>query len=177
MIFFAYAGVFRLGLTLVANRTLPYENVFIVLMAVIFGGMAMGQAIGLMPDATKAALGTQRVVWMLNKKSLIDPTDNSGITPEKTVGKIEFKNVKFTYPSRPDIQILKGINFTVSPGETVALVGQSGCGKSTLIQLLERFYDPDHGEILVDGNKTTDLNLKWWRQQLGFVQQEPVLRL
>ena len=176
IIFFAYGGVFRLGLELVENGTLEFNNVFKTLLAVIFGGMAVGQALGLMPDASAAILGARRVFYMYQRVSAIDPSNESGKQPEKVTGKIEFKNVEFTYPSRPDMKILKGLNFTVSPGETVALVGQSGCGKSTCIQLLERFYDPDGGQVLLDGVDTKDLNLKWLRQTFGFVQQEPVLR-
>ena len=63
-------------------------------------------------------------------------------------GEINYKNLKFTYPSRPDIKILKGLNLTIKPGQTVALVGESGCGKSTLVSLLERFYDPEAGSVV-----------------------------
>ena len=63
-------------------------------------------------------------------------------------GAINYKNLKFTYPSRPDIKILKGLNLTIKPGQTVALVGESGCGKSTLVSLLERFYDPEAGSVV-----------------------------
>merc|ERR1712066_867872 len=95
--------------------------------------------------------------------------------PSHCSGEITFKNVKFSYPTRPNIQVLKGISFTVKPNESVALVGHSGCGKSTVIQLLERFYDPDEGTIELDGVDTKNINITWMRQKLGFVQQEPVL--
>ena len=71
--------------------------------------------------------------------------------------------------------MLKGLNITVKPGETLALVGQSGCGKSTCIQLLERFYDGSAGNVMIDGERISELNVKWLRQQIGFVQQEPIL--
>lgn len=67
-------------------------------------------------------------------------------------GSIEFLNCKFTYPSRPDIQVLKGLSVAVKPGETLAFVGSSGCGKSTSVQLLERFYDPERGSVVSKGN-------------------------
>ena len=69
------------------------------------------------------------------------------MVPEKCVGAIEFRDVNFHYPTRPDIKVLKGVTLTVNPGETLALVGQSGCGKSTCIQLIERFYDGTLGEV------------------------------
>ncbi len=64
------------------------------------------------------------------------------------IGTVEFKDVHFNYPSRPDVKVLQGLNISVSPGQTLALVGSSGCGKSTAIQLLERYYDPHEGEIV-----------------------------
>lgn len=67
-------------------------------------------------------------------------------------GSIEFLNCKFTYPSRPDIQVLKGLSVDVKPGQTLAFVGSSGCGKSTSVQLLERFYDPDEGSVVRERN-------------------------
>ncbi|NXR13298.1 ABCBB protein, partial [Semnornis frantzii] len=67
-------------------------------------------------------------------------------------GSIEFVNCKFTYPSRPDIQVLKGLSIDVKPGQTLAFVGSSGCGKSTSVQLLERFYDPEQGSVVSKGN-------------------------
>ena len=77
--------------------------------------------------------------------------------------------------NRPDVQVLKGLTLEVKKGETVALVGQSGCGKSTCIQLIQRFYDGDSGSIELDGVPVNQLNLSWLREQIGFVQQEPVL--
>ena len=77
--------------------------------------------------------------------------------------------------NRPDVQVLKGLTLEVKKGETVALVGQSGCGKSTCIQLIQRFYDGDSGSIELDGIPVNQLNLTWLREQIGFVQQEPIL--
>lgn len=81
----------------------------------------------------------------------------------------------FAYPSRPDVRVFDGFNLRVDAGSTVALVGQSGSGKSTVIGLLERFYDPQRGAVLFDGNDVRSLQLRWYRQQLGLVQQEPTL--
>ena len=73
------------------------------------------------------------------------------------------------------MRVLKGLNLTVKPGETLALVGQSGCGKSTCIQLLERFYDGSAGNVKIDNERISELNIKWLRHQIGLVQQEPIL--
>lgn len=90
-------------------------------------------------------------------------------------GKLEFKEVHFSYPSRPDTPVLQEFNLTIRAGKTVGLVGGSGSGKSTIISLLERFYDPVKGDILLDGYDIKRLQLKWLRSQMGLVNQEPVL--
>lgn len=92
-------------------------------------------------------------------------------------GKIEFKNVKFRYPNKPDVQILNGVNFSVDNevNRVVALCGTSGCGKSSIISLIERFYDPEEGEILFNGTNLKDLDPQWYHNQVAIVQQEPIL--
>ena len=90
-------------------------------------------------------------------------------------GAVEVNEVKFNYPSRPDVEVLKGLSLSVEPGKTLALVGPSGCGKSTIVSLIERFYDPSAGSLSVDGRSLGDLNIKWLRSQIGLVSQEPVL--
>ena len=87
------------------------------------------------------------------------------------------RDVTFAYPSAPDHIVSKDLNLSITAGQMVALVGPSGCGKSTLIQLLERFYDPTAGSVLLDGADLKTLNLKWLRQQIGLVGQEPILFL
>ena len=173
--FFSMCAVFRLGLYLVDEQRITFDAVFKVLMAVMFGSMQMGQAMALAPDYGEALLAARRVFYMFRKIPKCNPESKEGKKLDKVEGRIEFKNVHFTYPHRPDMKVLKGINLTIEPGESLALVGQSGCGKSTLIQLIERFYDPDEGEILLDGVNIKELNVNWLRKNLGFVQQEPVL--
>ena len=85
------------------------------------------------------------------------------------------ERVSFHYPSRPEVEVLRDLNFSVEPGKTLALVGLSGCGKSTIFSLIERFYNPVNGWITVDGNHLTIVNIKWLRSQIGIVSQEPVL--
>jgi ABC-type multidrug transport system fused ATPase/permease subunit len=90
-------------------------------------------------------------------------------------GEVEFRNVHFRYPSRLEIEVLKGISFTIQPGEKVALVGPSGSGKSTIISLLLRFYDPQPGEVLMDGRHAPDYPLAWLRNQMSIVPQDAML--
>lgn len=105
----------------------------------------------------------------------IDSDDKNGQVLDKVCGEIIFKNVEFVYPSRPHTKIFHNLCLTVPGSHTVALVGSSGSGKSTVITLLERFYNPVAGEIMVDGINIKNLQLKWWRNQIGLVSQEPAL--
>ena len=125
---------------------------------------------------------------------MIDSLSEEGEKPEKFDGSIQFKDIFFAYPSRLDLmvsiflprfslplvylfppQVLDGFNLQIEAGKTYALVGPSGCGKSTVIQLLQRFYDPNAGEVLVGGKNIRTLNTKWLRKNIGVVSQEPVL--
>ncbi|KAG6429551.1 hypothetical protein SASPL_107603 [Salvia splendens] len=99
----------------------------------------------------------------------------SGLRLQKLIGWIEFVDVSFHYPSRPSLSILQNFNMTVHPGEVVAIVGLSGSGKSTVVNLLLRLYEPTNGEILVDGHPMKSLNVKWLRERVGYVGQEPRL--
>ena len=105
----------------------------------------------------------------------IDSADPNGLKPEKVEGEIRLENVKFSYPSRPTVQVVKGLDITFRAGKTAALVGASGSGKSTIVSLVERFYDPTAGVVKLDGVNLKDLNLKWLRTQVGLVSQEPTL--
>merc|ERR1719277_2349071 len=90
-------------------------------------------------------------------------------------GSISFANVIFNFPHRPTVPVLQGMTFSVQAGQSVALVGPSGSGKSTVVQLLQRFFDPTEGSITVGGVDLRSFNVAWWRRQLGFVSQEPLL--
>ena len=90
-------------------------------------------------------------------------------------GAVTVKDVQFSYPARPDVQVLQGLSLSLSPGKTLALVGPSGCGKSTVVSLIERFYDPSAGSLTLESFDLRDLNLQWLRSQIGIVSQEPVL--
>ena len=97
------------------------------------------------------------------------------IIPDKVQGEIEFKNVTFAYPLKPDVNVLKNLTTKIEKGKVVAIVGHSGSGKTTISNLIQRFYDPNDGCITLDGTDIRDLNLKWLRRAIGFVAQEPTL--
>ncbi|NXB19755.1 MDR1 protein, partial [Rhagologus leucostigma] len=173
--YFINAAVFRFGAWLIANCLTNFENVFIVFSSVIFAAMNVGQSASLAPDYGKARMSAQRIFQLLERKPLIDSYSDEGEKLSHFEGNIEFRNIHFVYPTRPDAQVLQGLSVKVNKGQTLALVGSSGCGKSTSIQLLERFYDPVEGQVLADGFDTRSLHLQWLRSRLGLVSQEPIL--
>ncbi len=100
---------------------------------------------------------------------------DEGLSPKTAQGEIQFSNVRFAYPMRPDLDVLADVSFKINAGQVVALVGISGGGKSTIGSLIPRFYDPSAGEILFDGQPIKNLKPSWLREQIGIVSQEPVL--
>ncbi|XP_037481644.1 ABC transporter B family member 15-like [Triticum urartu] len=122
-----------------------------------------------------ASVAAARMRGMIEKLPPLKEAGKKGATKDVVRGRIVFKDVHFTYPSRPDTRVLNGVNLTMSEGATIGLVGGSGSGKSTVIALLQRFYRPDSGEILLDGDDIGSLNAEWLRSKIGLVSQEPVL--
>jgi ATP-binding cassette subfamily B (MDR/TAP) protein 1 len=112
----------------------------------------------------------------IKRKPEIDPDDTtSGKQLEDMRGDIDLKDVYFSYPARPEQLIFDGFTLHVPSGTTMAIVGESGSGKSTVISLVERFYDPQAGEVLIDGINIKSLQLGWIRGKIGLVSQEPLL--
>ncbi|KAK2642699.1 hypothetical protein Ddye_024462 [Dipteronia dyeriana] len=146
-----------------------------VIMAIMTGGMSLGQTSPCVNAFAAGQAAAYKMFEAIKRKPKIDPYDPSGIKLENIEGEIELKDVHFSYPARPDVHIFSGFSLHVPSGTTAALVGQSGSGKSTVVSLLERFYDPDSGEVLIDGVDIKKLQLGWIREKIGLVSQEPVL--
>ena len=175
VIFLIYALGYWYGSTLVHEEGLGFEKVLQAMMCMMMGAAGMGQALAFMPDVAEAKAAAHDVFEILDSKILLDVRNTKKMVPvQGPVDTIEFKEVVFSYPQRPEVKALNGLSFTVARGQKVALVGPSGGGKSTVIQLLERFYDPK-GSILVNGQDLRALDPKAWRGMIGLVAQEPVL--
>ncbi|KAG2276614.1 hypothetical protein Bca52824_059169 [Brassica carinata] len=149
------------GAWLIMEKGYTGGQVMNVIFASLGGGMSLGQTL---PSLNAFAAGQAAAYKIMTGKVL-----------DEIKGDIKLKDVYFRYPARPDVQIFAGFSLVVPNGTTVALVGQSGSGKSTVISLIERFYDPESGEVLIDGIALKKLQLRWIRSKIGLVSQEPIL--
>nr|XP_009769808.1 PREDICTED: ABC transporter B family member 9-like [Nicotiana sylvestris] len=175
LIFFSYGLAIRYGAKLIIEKDYKGGDIISVIFAVMLGGSSLRQASPSLNAFSAGQAAAYKIFETIKRKPKIDPYDPRGIQLEDIIGEIELKDVYFKYPARPDVQIFSGLSLYIPSGKTAALVGQSGSGKSTVISLLERFYDPEAGEILIDGVDIKKFQLKWLRQQMGLVSQEPVL--
>ncbi|KAL8471565.1 hypothetical protein ACS0TY_028991 [Phlomoides rotata] len=166
---FWYAGVF------IRNGQTDGGKAFTAIFSAIVGGMSLGQSFSNLGAFSKGKAAGFKLMEIIKQKPTIrhDASDVKCLSDIK--GNIEFKNVTFSYPSRPDVIIFRDFSIFFPAGKTVAVVGGSGSGKSTVVSLMERFYDPNQGEILLDDVDIKTLQLRWLRDQIGLVNQEPAL--
>lgn len=159
------------------------KDIFVAIFVVFFAAWSMAQANQFGPDMAKAGVAGKKVLNILDQPTLIDPLGKNTELDEKVMemtpkifrGTIEFKDVWFRYPTRKDDWVFKGLNLKINDQESIAIVGESGCGKSTLVNLIFRFYDVDHGSILVDDKDIKEYNIQELRRKFGIVSQEPTL--
>ncbi|HEX8535813.1 MAG TPA: ABC subfamily B transporter ATP-binding protein, partial [Cystobacter sp.] len=134
---------------------------------------ALGALADLWADFMRASGAAERVFELIDRVPAIPSSGGERLASVQ--GRVEFQDVRFAYPTRQDVPVLKGIHLALAPGEVVAIVGPSGAGKSTLAALLARMYDPQEGRVLLDGRELSGLDTEWLRQQVGTVAQEPML--
>jgi ATP-binding cassette subfamily B (MDR/TAP) protein 1 len=185
IIYSSYALSVGYGSVLVSDGTQINQNtknpfgagdVITVLFSVIFGCFSLGQAtpnLKAMIEAKSAA----KELFDLRDKLIVSNASMGTERPPKEdlIGNLVLDNVLFAYPSKPDIKILKHITINFRAGEKTAIVGESGSGKSTILSLVERFYEPQFGDLVFDNLNIKNIDIKYWRSLIGYVPQEPVL--
>ncbi|KAH8233003.1 hypothetical protein KR026_002905 [Drosophila bipectinata] len=175
LMFFAYAACMYYGAWCVVNRGLEFGDVFKVSQSLIMGTASIANALAFAPNMQKGVTAAKSIFTFLRRQPLI--VDKPGVSrePWHCQGDVRYDRVEFSYPTRREMQVLKGLDLSVGKGKKVALVGPSGCGKSTCIQLIQRFYDVDAGATLIDSHDVRDVSMRNLRNQLGIVSQEPIL--
>ncbi|KAI7903328.1 P-loop containing nucleoside triphosphate hydrolase protein [Cokeromyces recurvatus] len=174
-LFGIYSLALWYGAKLVSQEKLTGSVVLVVFLSMIMGSMSLLQLPNNLSAVSSACGAAYKIFATIDRVPEIDPDSDKGLIPDSIKGAIEFKNVMFKYPTRPDLTILKDLSLKIEPGMTVAFVGPSGSGKSTSVQLVQRFYDPLSGSVTLDGHDLKDISVKWLRQNIGVVGQEPVL--
>ncbi|KAK6932270.1 ABC transporter type 1, transmembrane domain [Dillenia turbinata] len=175
IVFSTYGLAIWYGSTLIIEKGYNGGQVINVIMAVMTGGMSLGQTSPCLNAFAQGQAAAYKMFQTIHRKPTIDPYDTTGVKLDDLKGEIELKDVHFRYPARPNVPIFSGFSLIIPGGKTAALVGQSGSGKSTVISLVERFYDPLSGDVLIDGVNIKKLQLKWIRELIGLVGQEPIL--
>merc|ERR1719495_482350 len=173
--FFAWGLTLWFGGYLVDIGEADFADVFTVTNAVIGGAGMVGYSFAFVADFNKAMVAAARVFQLLDRQPLIDTNPATGLKLPEVEGNVAIKDAEFSYPTRPNIQILNKLQLSIKNGESIALVGESGCGKSTVIQLIQRLYDVASGSIELENQNIESLNLSFVRSKLGIVSQEPVL--
>eukprot|EP00092_Neocalanus_flemingeri_P007319 GFUD01007905.1.p1 GENE.GFUD01007905.1~~GFUD01007905.1.p1 ORF type:complete len:656 (-),score=137.59 GFUD01007905.1:193-2160(-) len=162
------------GGNLVTTEVLTVGNLASFVLYSAYVGIGLGGVSTFYAEMMKG-LGASTRLWELVDKQPTIPV-SGGLVPAQTpAGHIHFNNVNFAYPTRQDVPIMKGLNLSIPPNSVVAVVGGSGSGKSTLGSLLLRLYEPDSGNITLDGTDIQDLDPSYLRRYIGTVSQEPVL--
>uniref|UniRef100_A0A453FAX5 ABC transmembrane type-1 domain-containing protein n=1 Tax=Aegilops tauschii subsp. strangulata TaxID=200361 RepID=A0A453FAX5_AEGTS len=173
--FCGYSLAFWYGAKLIINEGYTGGQVVNIVLAMLTGSMAIGTASPSISAIAEGQSAAYRLFEIMNKEPKIDITDTSGIVLDDIRGDVELNNVFFRYPARPEQLILNGLSLHVPSGTTMAIVGESGSGKSTIISLVERFYDPQAGNVLIDGINIKSMKLQWIRGMISLVSQEPLL--
>ncbi|KAE8819711.1 ABC transporter B family member 4 [Hordeum vulgare] len=173
--FSSYGLAIWYGGKLILTKGYTGGEVISILFAIMTGAMSLGNATPCMTAFAEGQSAAHRLFATIKRKPEIDPDDKTGKQLEDIKGDVELRDVYFSYPARPEQLIFDGFSLHVSSGTTMAIVGESGSGKSTVISLVERFYDPQAGEVLIDGINIKSLQLDSVRGKIGLVSQEPLL--
>jgi len=177
---FALYASYALGLWyaswLVKHGISDFSKTIRVFMVLMVSANGAAETLTLAPDFIKGGRAMRSVFDLLDRQTEIEPDDQDATpVPDRLRGEVELKHVDFSYPTRPDMPVFRDLNLRIRAGKTLALVGPSGCGKSSVIALIQRFYDPTSGRIMIDGKDIRKYNLKSLRRHISVVPQEPCL--
>ncbi|CAF3947562.1 unnamed protein product [Rotaria magnacalcarata] len=175
LLFCVYALGFWYGTKLILEDNYSIGGVFTIFICISYGILSLAQASPFFQALYEARVAAYGIWQIIDQSSEINADFDKGLTKYDLMGDIQFSNVYFFYPARSNVPILTNLSLKIKCGQTVALVGSSGSGKSTCVQLLQRFYNLQSGSIRIDGKETKEYNLKWLREHIGVVNQEPVL--
>lgn len=173
-LFGGIVGVVWYGAALVAQGDLILADLLTFIFYTAFIGGSVGGLGDIYAQLQKTIGASDRILEILGDPSEIDLTRDSS-SSAVSFGQIKVQDLEFSYPSRPSVQIIKGINFSIEPGQKVAIVGTSGTGKSTLAQLFMRFYEPNSGSISLGDRSIADIDITEWRKMVALVPQEVLL--
>ena len=178
VIFLVFAGI--LGVLWVGARDVRMGDMTVgaLVQFVIYAVMVAGAVAALSEiwgEVQRAAGATERLVELLQTEDAVQDPDGPRTLPAIVTGEIAFEGVHFSYPARPDVAALDGVDLRIKPGETVAFVGPSGAGKTTIIQMILRFYDPSAGRITFDGIDLREMSRDSFRRAIALVPQDPVI--
>lgn len=172
----AYTLVLWFGAFLVKKNITSFGEVYKIFLILVLSSFSVGQLAGLAPETSLAAAAIPAVLDIIDRRPLIGKDKKKGRKIERSKPlDIEFERVTFAYPSRPEVIVLSDFCLKIKGGSMVALVGGSGSGKSTVIWLMQRFYDPIQGKVMLGGVDLREIDVKWLRRQTALVGQEPTL--
>ena len=174
-LFGGIVGVVWYGGSLVQAKELPFADLLTFIIYTMFIGGSVGGMGDLYAQVQKTIGSSERILDILDETPEVDVVNPPALLSIPVEGNITFHDVHFSYPSRPDVEVLKGISLDVQSGRKIALVGQSGAGKSTIVQLLMRYYPVGSGSISVDGRNLSDFDVTNLRQNIAVVPQEVIL--
>jgi ATP-binding cassette subfamily B protein len=166
------ASLLWYGASLVFSKQMRFGDLAAFVMYTMMMTSSFGGLTGMWTSFMTAIGSSERVFELLDR---VPALPAGSARPEQILGEIRFEQIDFSYPTRPDVRVLRSLSLHLRPGEVVAVVGHSGAGKSTIAALLSRFYDPQAGRILLDGIDLRDFDPDWLRQCIGVVSQEPTL--
>jgi ATP-binding cassette, subfamily B (MDR/TAP), member 1 len=175
VIYLNYGLAFWMGSRFLVEGDITLSGILTIVMSVMIGAFGLGNVAPNVQAFTTAISAAVKIFTTIDRVSPLDPTSDAGEMLTHIEGTIELKHIKHIYPSRPEVIVMNDVDLIIPAGKKTALVGASGSGKSTIVGLVERFYSPVSGQVLLDNHDISTLNLRWLRQQISLVSQEPIL--